>query len=47
MIHSLDRDLAVRNPYVQNIPWSYLSTSQPPFRLNEHIERTLLSSDYS
>ena len=56
MIRSLSGGFAVRNPYVQNnaiIILIYIATCLPPQLLpvcitpNKHIERTLLSSDYS
>ena len=52
MLHSLNRGFAVRNPYVQK---SYLSIariihpspSTTTCTPNKHIERTLISVDYS
>ena len=55
IMYSLNRGFAVRNPYVQNLICHnhiYLYRNHPPPSTatstpNKHIERTLLSSDYS
>ena len=53
IIHSLNRGFTVRNPRSKYaiIIFIYIATTLPPqllpVRLTKHIERTLLSSDYS